>query len=121
MVEVKVLSDKIIFDVEGWDKLWTLKSHLEIPIANIKGAKADPAPAMGWFQGFKRAGTDIPNIFRAGTFYQDGNLVFWDVHNPQNTIVIDLIHEHYTQLIIEVSNPSKTVALINKSIIKEPS
>jgi hypothetical protein len=34
-------------------------------------------------------GTNIPGVLTAGTFYQDGKRVFWDVHNPDNTVVIE--------------------------------
>ena len=64
---------------------------------------------MGWFQGLKIAGTDVPNIFRAGTFYQKGEWVFWDVLDPEKTIVIELEHERYKKLIIEVENPEREI------------
>ena len=115
MVEIDIAGDKVIFEVQGWDKLWSLRSRLEIPLEHIAGAQADPHPAMGWFQGLKLAGTEVPNIFRAGTFYQHGELIFWDVHHPENTIVVELIHETYPKLIIEVADPAAAVALINKA------
>jgi hypothetical protein len=95
MVNIKINGDKVIFEVQGWDKLWSLRSHLEIPLSHIKGARVDPDPAMGWFDGLRLAGTELPKVLRAGTFYQQGELVFWDVHEPKNTIVIDLDHERY--------------------------
>lgn len=116
MVEIMVKGDRAIFEVEGWDKLWSLKSRLEIPLAHIKGVHADPKPAMGWFDGLKLAGTAIPNIFRAGTFYQQGDLVFWDVHNPEKTIVIELEHERLAKLIIEVADPKAAVSLLLNAI-----
>ena len=116
MVEIRIEGDKAIFEVRGWDKLWSLRSQLQIPLSHIKGAHADPEPAMGWFQGLKIAGTDLPNIFRAGTFYQQGELVFWDVHEPENTIVIELAHERYKKLIIEVADPKQEVEKINGSV-----
>ena len=116
MVEISIERDKVVFEVIGWDKLWSLKSRLEIPLAHIKRAEADPEPAMGWFQGLGLAGTNMPNLFRAGTFYQQGRLVFWDVRHPESTIAIDLEHEHYDRLIIEVADPAAAVALIQKAI-----
>jgi len=113
MVQVIPQDDKIVFEIEGWDKLWSLRSRLEIPLEHIKGAYLDPDPAMGWFQGLKLSGSDFPNLFRAGTFYQDGGLVFWDVHDPQKTIVVELNHERYQKLIIEVQEPAAIVRLIN--------
>jgi len=113
MVEIAIEGETAVFEVRGKDKLWSLRSRLELPLAHIKGAHADSEPAMGWFQGIKLAGTEIPNFFRAGTFYQDGGLVFWDVRHPEKTIVVELIHEIYRKLVIEVADPDMAVALIN--------
>jgi hypothetical protein len=112
MVEISAKDDRFVFEVLGVDKFWSLRSRLEIPIEHVKAARVDPHPAMGWFAGLKLAGADFPNFFRAGTFYQEGNLIFWDVRHPENTIVIDLDHEHYGRLIIEVADPEAAVKLI---------
>ena len=116
MVEIRIEGDKAIFEVEGWDKLWSLRSMLQIPLSHIRDAYADPEPAMGWFEGLKIAGTGLPNIFKAGTFYQEGELVFWDVHNPESTIVIELEHENYKKLIIEVADAEQEIKKISRSI-----
>jgi hypothetical protein len=116
MVEIKIEGDKAAFEIEGWDKLWSLRSRLEIPLDHIKGAYIDPQPAMGWFQGLKVAGTDFPNVFRAGTFYQDGGFVFWDVHHPENTIVVELDHERFQKLVIEVADPVTAANKIQTAI-----
>ena len=113
MIEVNINAGKAVFEVQGWDQLWSLRSRLEIPLAHINGAFVEPEPPMGWFEGLKLSGSDLPNIFRAGTFYQDGGLVFWDVHDPQKTIVVELNHERYQKLIIEVQDPEAIVGLIN--------
>lgn len=116
MVEVSIDEDKAVFEVEGWDKLWALRSRLEIPLQHIKSVSADPEPAMGWFEGLKVGGTSIPNVFRAGTFYQKGNFVFWDVRDPKKTIVIELEDEHFAKLILEVADPLAAVKLLEEAI-----
>jgi hypothetical protein len=116
MVEINIEEDKAVFEVEGWHKLWSLRSRLEIPLAHIKGVHADPEPAMGWFDGLKVAGTALPHIFRAGIFYQEGKFVFWDVHSPEKTIVIDLADEHFGALIVEVNDPQAAVQLLEDAI-----
>jgi hypothetical protein len=116
MVDITITLDGVLFEVQGWDKVWSLRSQLTIPLAHIKDAYVDPEPAMGWFQGLKIAGTDVPNIFRAGTYYQHGELVFWDVHDAERTIVIELEHERYKKLIIEVENPAGEVQKIKTAL-----
>ena len=102
MVHVSVEGDRVRFEVEGWDKLWALKSQLEIPLAHIRAVRADPEPARGWWHGIRLPGTQVPGILTAGSFYQSDGFVFFDVHDPEQTIVIDLEHEHYQRLVIEV-------------------
>ena len=67
-------------------------------------------------KGVKAPGTSIPGVIRAGTFHQDGKRVFWDVHDPEKTIVIDLHDERYDQLIVEVADPRSAVEQIAKAI-----
>ena len=55
---------------------------------HIAGVRADPEAARGWYHGIRLPGTNVPGVITAGTFYQDGKRVFWDVHRPEKTIVI---------------------------------
>jgi hypothetical protein len=119
MVEVKVSGDRAVFEVEGLHKLWSLRSRLEIPLEHIRGVRADPAPAMGWFDGLKVAGTGLPHLFRAGTFYQQGDFVFWDVRRPEKAVVVELEDEHFSKLIVEVEDPAATVSLLEGALSKQ--
>jgi len=112
MVELSISGGNLLLQVQGADRLWALKSSLEIPLQHIAGIRADPSIAHGWWHGFKLAGSNIPGVITAGTFYQHGQQVFWDVHNPDNTVVIELRDERYSQLIVEVADPVTTVALV---------
>jgi hypothetical protein len=112
MVDLSIAEGKLMLHVRGADQLWALTSTLEIPLAHIAAAKADPEIARGWWHGFRMPGTHIPGVVTAGTFYQDGKRVFWDVHHPENTIVIDLHDERFNQLIVEVADPAEAVAMI---------
>jgi hypothetical protein len=114
MVEVSIEGNRAVFTVQGSHKLWAFRSRLEIPLDHIKDVHTDPSPKMGWFQGLKVLGTDIPNIFRAGSFYQDGGWVFWDVRHPDKTVV-ELHDEKFQRLVVEVSDPAATVALLKQS------
>jgi hypothetical protein len=116
MVDITISGDNAVFEIEGWDKLWSLRSRLQIPLSHIKGAHVDPEPAMGWFSGIKVAGAGIPNVLKAGIFYQEGQIVFWDVHHPELTIVVDLEHEHFAKLVLEVADPQAAVKLLKGAI-----
>jgi hypothetical protein len=116
MVEVTIQGDRVRFHVQGWDRLWALKSQLEIPVAHIRAVRADPEPARGWWHGLRMPGTQIPGLLTAGSFYQHGGFVFYDVHDPDGTVVIELDHEHYQRLVIEVADPADVVQRLQSVI-----
>ncbi len=116
MVDLSISSGLLTLHVRGSDKLWALKSSLEIPLQHVAGVRADPEIARGWWHGIRFPGTNIPGVITAGTFYQDGQRIFWDVHNPDNTVVIDLRDERYNELIVEVADPQAAVALVTAAL-----
>jgi hypothetical protein len=115
MVHFQEQGDTVVFTVEGWHKLWALRSELRIPRAHIVGARRDPEASKAW--GIRAPGTHIPGLLKAGTFYfdntGDNQPTFVDVQHRENTVVIDLLDEEYNRLIIEVADPDAVVALFS--------
>ena len=116
MVDLSIAEGKLTLHVRGADKLWALKSSLEIPLVHIAGVRADPEIARGWYHGIRMPGTNVPGVIMAGTFYQDGKRVFWDVHHPEKTIVIELHDERYNELVVEVDDPDGAMRLIQNAL-----
>jgi hypothetical protein len=118
MTTVSVIEGNLVVETEGWDKLWALRSRLAIPINHVARVYADSTIAQSWLKGLKLAGADIPGVLSAGTFYHHGKWVFWDVHNPENVIVIDLHDERYEKLIVEVTDPADTMTRVQAALPK---
>ena len=57
MAQVEVAGDQLIVQIEGMDKLWTLKSRLDIPLAYVTDAEA----VHGW-KGWRGPGAHIPGV-----------------------------------------------------------
>ncbi len=112
MVDVSIDGDRAVFQVEGFDKLWSLRSRLEIPLAHIAGVEHRPDLVGQWWHGLKLMGTDVPGLFAAGTFYYHGEMVFWDVRHVEHTVIVSLDHERYKKLIIEVADPAATASVL---------
>jgi len=116
MVDIAIEGDRAVFNVEGIDKLWSLRSRLDLPLQHIVGVEHDPEGVGRWWHGFKLFGTDVPGLFAAGTFLYRGEMVFWDVRRPESTIVVSLDHEHYKKLIVEVAEPQREVERLRSAI-----
>ncbi len=115
MAKVQVQDGDLVVEVEGLDKLWALKSNLTIPLHHVRGATQDPGIATQR-AGIRIGGAQVPGVITAGTFHQDGERIFWDVHNPQNVLVIELHDETYARLVIEVEDPRATARLVQEAI-----
>jgi hypothetical protein len=115
MAEVELAQDALIVHVEGMDRLFTLRSRLEVPLSHVEGAEADPEEARRRWHGIMERGIWVPGPITAGTFYREGELVFWDVHDPEK-MVIRLKDERYRRLVIQVEDPQATVARVNEAV-----
>jgi hypothetical protein len=118
MAEVELTQDALIVHVQGMDRLWALRSRLEIPLSHVVNVEADPEVAQRWWHGIRSGGTQVPGVITAGTFHQEGERIFWDVHDPEKTVVIELKDERYSRLVIEVEDPPTTVATIRERLNK---
>jgi hypothetical protein len=118
MVEISLTSDYVHLEVKGLDKLWAFKSQLDIPIEHVRDVRHEPEAASGWWHGLRLPGTQLPGVITAGTFYHQGKRVFWDVHNPEKSIVIELHDDRFDELIVEVSDPLYAVRQIKAHIRK---
>jgi hypothetical protein len=115
MAQVELTDDALIVHVRGLDRLFALRNRVEVPLSHVVGAEADPEEARKLWHGVRAGGTWVPGFVTAGTFYQSGERVFWDVHKPENTIVIRLKEEQFGRLVIEVEDPETTVARVNEA------
>ncbi len=90
-----------------------IQAGLEIPLAHISEVTAHPDLGSGWeWKGFRFPDTSVPGVITAGTFYQDGKRVFWDVHDRKQAISIELRDERYNTLIVEVADPEGAASMI---------
>jgi hypothetical protein len=112
---ISIEGDFLTVVVVGLDKLWSMRSQLEIPLEHVRGAAIDPAIVHGP-KGWRGPGSNVPGVITAGTFHQDGKRIFWDVHRGDNAVVIELQHDSFERLVVEVEDPYATVALIESAL-----
>jgi hypothetical protein len=115
VAHVTVEGDTLVVKITGLDKLWALKSSLSIPLANVRGATADPG-ILREPKGLKAPGTRVPGVITAGTFHIDGERVFWDVHDASKAVVIELTDERYARLVVQVADPRAAVTAIQAAL-----
>ncbi|MHB8652203.1 MAG: hypothetical protein ACYC8S_03675 [Minisyncoccota bacterium] len=118
MTTLHIEQSNLTINVEGADKIWALKSYLTIPLLHIARVEYNPEVARGWWHGIRLPGTYVPGVITAGTFYHHKEWAFWDVHNPEKTIIITLKDERYQKLVIEVKDTALAITEINEALSK---
>ena len=117
MAEVELTEDTLVIRVRSMDRLFGLTSRLEITLSHVLGAEVDPELGHPeWWKSLRLTATQIPWVVSAGTFYQEGERVFWDVHDPEKVVVIRLSDERYARLVIGVDDPPATVRAIREAL-----
>lgn len=116
MVDVSIHDNILDIEVEGVDKVLTLRSHLEIPLDNVKRIHKETAATERWWNDFREPVFKFPSMVMAGTFYQKGKRIFCDIRNPDRSIVIDLDDEQFNELIVEVANPQAVIAQVQAAM-----
>lgn len=118
MALIRIDGDDLVVVIEGLDKLWAFKGSLTVPLANVRGATADPGIGTEP-KGIRAPGSRVPGVITAGTFHQDGEKVFWDVRDPSKAIVVELADERYARLVLQVDDPRAAVTLVENALSRK--
>lgn len=122
MTKFSFENNNLVIEIEGVDKILSLKSHLTIPASHIISISRSSEEAKKWLgiKGIKKlAGSNIPGLISEGTFYDKG-MVFLDIHRTDSTISIFLKDEKYREIIIEVENPIESINSIQDFLKNHP-
>ena|SRR5437667_2534191 len=95
MIQISFHGDRVRFEVEGWDKLWALSEPTGDPTRPHHQGRSGPRPSRTLVARPEVDGDGCPRPVAAGTFFSHGELVFWDLRDPANTIIVSLDHERY--------------------------
>ncbi len=114
-VEIELTDTEMSVHLTGLSGALAMKSHLMIPLSDVASAQVmtvDEAKG-GQHMSAKFPGTRIPGMFWAGSFRNAESWQFWYVARADNVLVIDLEHEKYARLVLEMPEPQVVADKIN--------
>ncbi len=114
MVEIIFDGGKLILQRRGLGKGTT--EQISFPLENVAGATANPFLAQNWVRKQKFLAAYIPRAAKPGTQFEDDDCIFWEIENPNKTIVIYLENEFYNKIVVEVKEPHRAVCLIEQTL-----
>jgi len=108
MATIEIKESALLVTIEGLDKVMALRSSITVPLAHITGVTARPdisklmyMPVEAQFRGVQNPGSVLVGtlVMADGTGH-----VFCDVHDDTRALAIDLQHDEFKRIIIEVSD-----------------
>jgi hypothetical protein len=103
MARIAIDNGVLTVHMRGIDKILAIHGNISVPLSHIQGVDVRPDEAFKLFHGL-RVGTNIPHVVTAGTFFNRDSKLFFDIHDPERSIAINLEHDNYSRLIVEVGD-----------------
>jgi hypothetical protein len=106
-MKLELSDDALTIAFEGWERVWALRRRLIIPRAKLVHAEWHGEP-FEVHAGLRLAGTALPGVLAAGTFFGQGMKQFLYLRRPQgwrraiatNVLVLDLHDMFYHRVVV---------------------
>lgn len=106
-MKLQLSNDALTIALEGWERVWALRRRVVIPRGKIVHAEWHPEP-FEISAALRLAGTGVPGVLAAGTFYGQGMKQFLYLRRPQgwsrriaaNVLVLDLHDTFYHRVVL---------------------
>lgn len=116
---VVIDGDALRVELSGLSGKLSMKSQVEVPLADVVKARVTTVDDAREGQPLKElwpvVGTWFPGWFKIGSFGKGDQKQFWHVHNHDRVLVIDLDHDEYVRLVLEVDDPDSVANRVNAS------
>ncbi|MGF7234980.1 MAG: hypothetical protein ACQSGP_08480 [Frankia sp.] len=109
-IDVAVDGQELVIEPRGLDVLWTLRRHVRVPLAQVRGVAVAPLAGVPR-EGLRLPGAALPGVIRAGSYGMRPRRDFWDVRRAEEILWLDLAPEAgapYRRLILQVEDPRQT-------------
>ena len=118
MATVSVRDQTLRLTMKGVDRVLAFRSQLDVPLEHVTGAAIyrDVGGKHPWLGVGTAPGRDYPAVRAVGGMWQQADWVFWDVHDADKAVAIELAHEHYGRLVVQVEDPQRVVDEIEQAL-----
>ena len=120
MASIELTPRALIVHITGLDRVLSMHSHLEVPLAHVTDIQFAPDEAKQELTTFwhdtSMPGAVAPAKSLVGTYTEHGDRIFWDVHHADRAVTLNLKHHRYAKVIVEVAHPEQTVQEIQDAL-----
>ena len=107
MASIEITPHELVVRLHGLDRLLAARGHLTVPLAHVIGVRARGREAHFdevIVETSRGVGTYLRGRVAAGSMMLADGRSFFDVHDPEKAVVIDLESEPYRHIAVQVDD-----------------
>jgi hypothetical protein len=108
---IRVEGEDLVFELHGIDEILAIKRSITVPLKHVTSVSTDRVP-WAYGQQIRVGGTGIPGVVKDGRYLTDNGEMFFEMHNPDKCITVNLDHETYKSIVFEVEDKEAAAVLI---------
>lgn len=95
--------DHVVVKPRGWAKIFGFRRELRLQASNVRHVAADSGIGSRSPES-RLMGTSLPGRYM-GTFLAEGRASYWNVRDPRQNIVLELVNEGFRKAVLTVEDP----------------
>lgn len=112
---VRIEGEDLIFELHGVDEILSIKRSVSVPLKHVISVSTLQVP-WNLFKGLRVGGSSLPGVVKDGRYLTEDGLMFFEMHDPDKCITVNLDHEHYKKIVFEVDDKEASAEMISKAI-----
>ena len=98
---IKIERGSLEFELHGVDEFLSIKRSITMPLDHVVSVSTEHVPWQP-FKQMRIAGASIPGVVKDGRFLSTEGVMFFEMHDPDKCITVNLDHEHYKKIVLRL-------------------
>jgi hypothetical protein len=112
---VTIEDGNLVFELHGVDEFLSIKRSISVPLQHVVSVSTERVPWQP-FKQMRVAGTSLPGVIKDGRFLSSNGMMFFEMHDPDKCVTVNLDHERYKKIVFEVEDKEATAKQINDAL-----
>ena len=112
--KIEIEGENLVFEIHGVDEFLALKKRIEIPLQYVSSVSTDKVNWINMSE-MRVAGANLPGVVKDGRFHSSDGWIFYEVHDPDKCVTIELNHAKYKRIVFQVEDKEEAAELIRNA------
>jgi len=112
---IRVEGDNLIFELHGVDEILAIKRSISVPLKHVTSVSTERVP-WNFGRQLRVGGTALPGVIKDGRYLTDQGEMFFEMHDPDRCITVNLDHETYRRIVFEVEDKEAAALTVQAAL-----